>query len=61
MGALHCAIEFGRPRRKHEYRNLALLASLLEPRGELTAAIDLQSGDAEGHALQQHVEEPRRG
>src|SRR5712692_12057405 len=61
MGALDGAIEFRRPWRKHEQCNLALLASSLELRGELTAAIDLQSGDAERHALQQHVEEPRRG
>ncbi|GAC1393133.1 MAG: hypothetical protein NVSMB31_12170 [Vulcanimicrobiaceae bacterium] len=52
MGPLHVSVQFGRSGRKDEQGHVALLASGLEFRGELTSAIDLQSFDRKGHALQ---------
>ena len=56
VGAFHGTVEFGRTRREHEQVQAALLAGLLELGGELTAAIDLQGANGEGHAVLQGIE-----
>lgn len=57
IGAFDGTIELGRVRRQHEQMHSALLASLLELGGELTAAVDLHSANGKRHAMLQGVEE----
>src|SRR5437867_1925954 len=56
LGALDRAVEFGGAWREHEQVQATLLAGLLDLSGELRSAVDLQSADGKGHALQQSIE-----
>src|SRR5260221_13565170 len=57
VGAFDGAVEFGRTGRKHEQVQAALLTGGFELGGELASAVDLQSANGKGHAVQQGVEE----
>jgi hypothetical protein len=54
-------VELGGTRREDEERQASLLASQLELGSEFATAIHLQSGDGEGHAIDQRVQEVRGG
>ena len=57
VGAFDISVQLGRLRRKHEQRQLFLLAGQLKFSSKFTGAVDLQSSHRERKALQQDVEE----
>jgi hypothetical protein len=57
IGGFDLPVQLGRTRREHEPRQAALLTSLLKLGSEFAAAVDLQSGDGERHAIDQRVQE----
>ena len=63
LGAFDRAVELGRAGRQDKELQAALLPSVFEGGGELTAAVDLHRADREGQALLQGVEKAggRRG
>ena len=61
MGAFDLPVKLGRARWEDEERQVSLLASDFEFGSEFAAAIHLQGGDGERHAIDQRVQEASRG
>ena len=57
LSAFHAPVKFGGAGRQDKQAQAALAASRLKVGGELTAAVDLDGPDREGHPLLQGVQE----